>query len=258
MPRLKNISDYSFGLFEQEQLLAKVVYKPLLHESDFFLEDLYVFKAFRGWGLGKRLVKESLLQMEAKSVTLHSDNPLEGFLNHIFSQGHACEVYLQSRFSMDIYKEAPWLHKLRLPKKYQLYSLENLPKNRYQELFEKQNRTPAIQTTYPIYSSDSVIEKRCSVVIIEGETIVAWSIGHLVAKGHVHYSSVFVEEMYRNGVLSTVGAFSLMKQYALRQELPVLSTTQSYPLSAQTKSVYFYFGSFLEKAEVSKKKWLLW
>ncbi|MCK5831894.1 MAG: GNAT family N-acetyltransferase [Methylococcales bacterium] len=159
-----------------------------------------VIKSHRGYGLGRKLIKQMELfaknnDINSLSVSFRWDTEarqqITKTLDHLGWQRPQKELMLY-KFSPKLFMQMAWYKKLCLPKGYTIFSWDTLSKQDKQQILNRQKKT----NWYPVELSplfDSLgFEPVNSIGLRLKGVVVGWLITHRVHIDVIEYSSLFV------------------------------------------------------------------
>lgn len=185
----------------------------------------YVLPPFRGLGIGKEL----LIQTEK---VLHKNKFVSINLNYRSDWTNATtfEYILEKRkwetpktltyfckSSMDIIIDAPWMHKLQLPKGMELFLWKEVTQKEKQEILHKKQTQNWYPNVLSPFQHENKMDLATSVGLkYEGE-IIGWMITHRLKSDTVEFTAAFVDQNALGGGLRKQSLF-----------LPILAKSLNY------------------------------
>lgn len=204
------------GAHVNQQPIGLIVVAREAEQTGTKLASLFVQESFRKQGVGTALMKYVLEVVRARGVTnvkaeYYALPHIQAFERVLEKSGwNRPAVYSHYyRFELKNLESARWMRRIRVPAGYRVVVWNDMPKEQLGKMAELQEEG-YLSYYDPLWNEDK-IAGTCSCVLLEGDTIVGWSIIEQHMPDTLLYRTLYIREAYRNLGLGLVLAAQTSK-----------------------------------------------
>ncbi len=202
----QNMTNIAIGVAFQEQPVGLVLAEYPTNQNQANILSLMVAQKHRKRGLGTALlmqIEEILKEYGCQQLDfLYNLNLTTPILERLLKQQNWTPAYfysLQCITNRETIKQAPFLHRYALPKKFTIFPWIELTAQERTKIEQRENGLNYPDELYPF--KEDRIEALSSVGLRYGEEVVGWSVVQRVMQNCVIYKSLFVKPEFRSTAL---------------------------------------------------------